>query len=149
MIQIAVFAVVAFAAVIAGVFLVLPRNAVHSALFLVGVQLCLAVLFLLQGAFLVSVLQIIVYAGAIMVLFVFVVMLLGVDKKEALIEPLRWQRPLAAGLGLLLAAQAIYLVLSQHIPVGSGGLNAAPRQGNVQSVAPVPFTHCALPFQAT
>ncbi|HMC08262.1 MAG TPA: NADH-quinone oxidoreductase subunit J, partial [Actinomycetota bacterium] len=112
MIQVAVFSVVAVVAVGAAVALVLTRNAVHSALYLVGVQLALAVLFLLQGAFLVSVLQIIVYAGAIMVLFVFVVMLLGVDKKEALIEPLRWQRPLAAGLGLLLAAEAIYLALS-------------------------------------
>src|SRR5260370_1842300 len=106
MIQIAVWAVGALAGVSAGVFVVLTRNAVHSGLLLVGVQLCLAVLFLLQGAFLVSVLQIIVYAGAIMVLFVFVVMLLGVDKKEALIEPLRWQRPLAAGLGPLLPPRA-------------------------------------------
>jgi NADH-quinone oxidoreductase subunit J len=149
MIQIAVFAVVAAAAVIAGVFLVLTRNAVHSALFLVGVQLCLAVLFLLQGAFLVSVLQIMVYAGAIMVLFIFVVMLLGVDKKEALVEPLRWQRPLAAGLGLLLAAEAVYLALSQHIHLGSGGLKAGPHEGNVQAVARVLFTHWALPFEAT
>ena len=106
MIEIAVFGVVATLSVVAAMFLVLTKNAVHSALFLVGVQLCLAVLFLLQGAFLVSVLQILVYAGAIMVLFVFVVMLLGVDKKEALIEPLRWQRPIAAGLGLLLVAEA-------------------------------------------
>jgi NADH-quinone oxidoreductase subunit J len=148
-IQIAVFSVIAAVAVIAGLAMVLTRNAVHSALFLVGVQLCLAVLFLLQGAFLVSVLQIMVYAGAIMVLFVFVVMLLGVDKKEALIEPLRWQRPIAVGLGLLLAAEAIYLALSQHIHVGSGDLKAAPHEGNVQAVARVLFTHWALPFEAT
>jgi NADH-quinone oxidoreductase subunit J len=149
MIQIAVFAVIAAAAVLAGIFLVVTRNAVHSALFLVGVQLCLAVLFLLQGAFLVSVLQIMVYAGAIMVLFVFVVMLLGVDKKEALTEPLRWQRPLAAGLAVLLIGEAIYLALSQHIHVGNGDLKAAPHEGNVQAVARVLFTHWALPFEAT
>src|SRR5260370_1339270 len=137
MIQIAVFAAVAFAAVIAGVFLVLTRNAVHSALFLVGVQLCLAVLFLLQGAFLVSVLQIMVYAGAIMILFIFVVMLLGVDKKEALIEPLRWQRPIAAGLGVLLVAEAIYLALSPPVPVRTRDRNAAPTRGNVQAVGRV------------
>ncbi len=153
MIEIAVFGVVATLSVVAAMFLVLTKNAVHSALFLVGVQLCLAVLFLLQGAFLVSVLQILVYAGAIMVLFVFVVMLLGVDKKEALIEPLRWQRPIAAGLGLLLVAEAVYLALSQHIHVGQSGLGSAlragPSEGNVQAVARVLFTHWALPFEAT
>lgn len=149
MIQIAVFAAVSALAVGAGVSLVLTRNAVHSALFLVGVQICLAVLFLLQGAFLVSVLQVIVYAGAIMVLFVFVVMLLGVDKREALVEPLKFQRPLAAGLGLLLVAEAVYLALSQHVHVGKGDLVANPGEGNVQSVARVLFTHWALPFEAT
>jgi len=148
-IQVAVFSVVAVVAVGAAVALVLTRNAVHSALYLVGVQLALAVLFLLQGAFLVSVLQIIVYAGAIMVLFVFVVMLLGVDKREALIEPLRFQRPLALGLGLLLAGEATYLALTQHVHVGAGELRAAPGEGNVQAVARVLFTHWALPFEAT
>jgi NADH-quinone oxidoreductase subunit J len=148
-IQIAVFAVIAALAVGAGLALVLTRNAVHSALFLVGVQICLAVLFLLQGAFLVSVLQVIVYAGAIMVLFVFVVMLLGVDKREALVEPLKFQRPLAAGLGILLVAEAVYLVTSQHVHVGKGDLIAGPHEGNVQAVARVLFTHWALPFEAT
>ena len=149
MIQIAVFAVVAALSVTAALALVLTRNAVHSALFLVAVQLALAVMFLLQGAFLVSVLQIILYAGAIMVLFVFVVMLLGVDKKESLVEPLHWQRPLAAGLALLLIAEAVYLVTSQHVHVGNGDLRAAAGEGNVQSVARVLFTHWALPFEAT
>ena len=149
MIQIAVFADVAALAVGAGLALVLTRNAVHSALFLVGVQISLAVLFLLQGAFLVSVLQVIVYAGAIMVLFVFVVMLLGVDKREGLVEPLKFQRPLAAGLGLLLVAEAVYLALSQHVHVGKGDLVAGAHEGNVQAVARVLFTHWALPFEAT
>ena len=61
------------------------RNAVHVALFLVASQLALA--FLLQGAYFIAAIQIIVYAGAIMVLFLFVIMLLGVDRKEALTDP--------------------------------------------------------------
>jgi NADH-quinone oxidoreductase subunit J len=149
MIEVAVFAIVAVAAVGAGAAMVLTRNAVHSALFLVGVQLSLAVMFLLQGAFLISVLQIIVYAGAIMVLFVFVVMLLGVDKREALVEPLRFQRPLAVGLGLLLAVEATYLALTQHVQVGIGDLRAVPGEGNVAAVARVLFTRWALPFEGT
>src|SRR5919199_4378655 len=82
-------------------------NAVHVALFLVGAQVALAVAFLLQGAFFDAIIQIIVYAGAIMVLFLFVIMLLGVDRRDALIEPLRGQRPLAIGLGALLAVEIV------------------------------------------
>ena len=114
MIQIAVFAVVALAAVIAGVFLVLTRNAVHSALFLVGVQLCLAVLFLLQGAFLVSVLQIIVYAGAIMVLFVFLFVWL-----RATLPRLRYDRLMAVGWRVLIPAALTWLVVSGLAMAGS------------------------------
>lgn len=149
--QYSVFIVVSLLALGAAVAMVFSRNAVHSALFLVGVLLTLAVLFLLQQAFLVAVLQIIVYAGAIMVLFIFVVMLLGVDKQEALTESLSSQRPLAIGLGVLLAAEAVYLGLSQHIHVHAVGAvtKQLPGQGNVTAVARDLFTNWALPFEAT
>jgi len=125
------------------------RNPVTAVMSLVGTFFALAATYASLSAHFLAVLQILVYAGAIMVLFIFVVMLLGVDKKEALIEPLRWQRPLAAGLGLLLAAEAIYLALSQHIHVGSGGLQAGPHEGNVQAVARVLFTDFLWPFEIT
>ena len=67
------------------------------------------VTFLLQGAFFVAAVQIIVYAGAIMVLFLFVIMLLGVDRRESLIEPLAGQRRWRSGLGALLAAEILYV----------------------------------------
>lgn len=153
MIEVIVFAVVAAVAVGAGMALVLTKNAVHSALFLVGVQLALAVMFLLQGAFLVAVLQIMVYAGAIMVLFVFVVMLLGVDRKDTLVEPLKLQRPFALGLGLLVAVEGAYLLLTQHVHVAAaaptGQLAQTPHESNVTAVARVLFTSWALPFEAT
>ena len=93
----------------AGMAMLFARNAVHVALFLVLSQVGLAVAFLLQGAFFVAAVQIIIYAGAIMVLFLFVIMLLGVDRREALDEPLKAQRPLALALGVLLAAQVLYV----------------------------------------
>jgi len=83
----------------AAVGVVLARNPVHSALFLVLTLVSVAVLFLLQDAQLVAAVQIIVYAGAIVVLFLFVIMLLGVDRPENFDEPLRFQRPIALGLG--------------------------------------------------
>ena len=83
--EVLVFGVMFVVALGCSLAMLFAPNAVHVALFLVGSQVALAVAFLLQGAFFVAIVQIIVYAGAIMVLFLFVIMLLGVDKREALI----------------------------------------------------------------
>ena len=131
------------------------RNAVHAALFLVGSQIALAVAFLLQGAFFVAAVQIIVYAGAIMVLFLFVIMLLGVDRKEALIEPLPGQRGIAVGLGALLAAEIVYVaVRGVTFVVGGTGTQADlerinENSGNVTGLARLLFSRYLLPFEAT
>jgi NADH-quinone oxidoreductase subunit J len=131
-------------------------NAVHVALFLVGSQVALAVAFLLQGAFFVAIVQIIVYAGAIMVLFLFVIMLMGVDQRETLVEPLSGQRPLALGLGALLAAQVLYVVLRgvDLVAGGGGGGTAALEEvnrdpGNVKAIATLLFSRYLLPFEVT
>lgn len=131
------------------------RNAVHAALFLVAAQIALALGFLLQGAFFIAAIQIIVYAGAIMVLFLFVIMLLGVDRREALIEPLPGQRPLAVGLGALLVAEITYVAwrgsfLIAASPEGAEALDSLNRDpGNVESIARALFSRYLLPFEAT
>ena len=130
-------------------------NAVHTALFLVAAQIALAVAFLLQGAFFVAAIQIIVYAGAIMVLFLFVIMLLGVDRREAMIEPLPGQRPLAIGLGGLLATEIAYVAWRGLSSLGTtaegqealNALNEDP--GNVESIANTLFSKYVLSFEAT
>jgi len=129
-------------------------NAVHVALLLVLSQVGLAVAFLLQGAFFVAAVQIIIYAGAIMVLFLFVIMLLGVDRRESLNEPLRGQRPLALGLGVLLTAQVLYVAWQgMDLAFADGGetaiqeINADP--GNVLGLARVLFGRYVLPFEIT
>lgn len=133
--------------------MIFARNAVHAALFLVVVQVALAVTFLLQGAFFIAAIQIIVYAGAIMVLFLFVIMLLGVDKREVLIEPLGAQRPLAVGLGALLTVEVLYIVMKGVDLIGDDGsevLNAINEDpGNVLAVARSLFSRYLLPFEAT
>jgi len=130
------------------------RNAVHVAMLLVLSQVGLAVAFLLQGAFFVAAVQIIIYAGAIMVLFLFVIMLLGVDRREALDEPLRGQRPLALGLGVLLTAQVLYVAWQGvDLAFADGGetaiqeINSDP--GNVLGLARVLFGRYVLPFEVT
>jgi NADH-quinone oxidoreductase subunit J len=131
-------------------------NAVHVALFLVATQVALAVAFLLQGAFFIAAIQIILYAGAIMVLFLFVIMLLGVDRPEILTEPLPAQRPLAVGLGALLGAEILYVAfrgVDLAVSAESAGaaaldeLNRDP--GNVVAIANLLFGNYLLPFEET
>ena len=99
-----IFFVCAAAALVGAVGVIISRNPVHSALWLLLTMLTMAVFFLMQDADLVAIIQIVVYASAIVVLFLFVITLLGVDQHETLDEPLKFQRPLALGLGVLLFA---------------------------------------------
>src|SRR5919204_1356009 len=95
---------------LAGAFgVVLARNPVHCALSLVVTLVSVAVLFLQQDAHLLAAVQVVVYAGAIVVLFLFVIMLLGVDRSESLRDPLPFQRPAAVALGAILLAELIFL----------------------------------------
>jgi NADH-quinone oxidoreductase subunit J len=154
-IDIVLFVVMFVVALGSALAMLFARNAVHVALFLVATQIALALAFLLQGAFFVAAVQIIIYAGAIMVLFLFVIMLLGVDRREILIEPFSAQRPLAAGLGALFAVEICYVALrgSDLVVTGDGGqaalqdLNTNP--GNVEALASVLFSEYLLPFEAT
>jgi NADH-quinone oxidoreductase subunit J len=133
---------------------VLARNPVHSALFLVLTLLSVAVLFLLQDAELIAAVQVIVYAGAIVVLFIFVIMLLGVDRREALTETLRFQRPIALALGAMTLVE-ILLLAGHTWATGTQTASGVPLTGggdfgnNVQRVARVLFTDFLWPFQLT
>ena len=133
---------------------VLSSNPVHSALYLVLTLLSVAVLFLMQDAELVAAVQVIVYAGAIVVLFMFVIMLLGVDRRESLTESLRFQRPIALALGALLLVEI--LLLGGHTwATGAKTVSRVPITGggdfgtNVQRVARLLFTDFLWPFQLT
>ena len=126
------------------------RNAVHAALLLIVNFFTLAVFFLVLGSPFLFAVQIIVYAGAIMVLFLFVIMLLGVDRRESLRERLAAQRGLAILLGLGLIAELVTAVrLGVGISTRATGLPAMFAGGNVQALARVLFGPYFLPFEAT
>src|SRR5882762_9722214 len=97
-----VFGIAALACLIGALGVIVSSNPVHSALSLVGTLFGIAILFVELGAHFLAAVQVIVYAGAIVVLFLFVIMLLGVDKAEALdAEPLGGQRPAAAAVAVI------------------------------------------------
>jgi NADH-quinone oxidoreductase subunit J len=127
------------------------RNVVHAALFLVVNLGCVAVMFLLLDAPFLFAVQIIVYAGAIMVLFLFVIMLLGVDRTDVRTERLFLQRPLA-----IVLAAAFLLEIGMAVRAGVGfatkapeGFDALQPTGNVQAVADVLFRSYFFPFEVT
>ena len=146
-----VFWIVAPISVASAIAMVVARSAVHSALLLIVNFFTLAVFFLLLGSPFLFVVQIIVYAGAIMVLFLFVIMLIGVGRRESLKERLPAQRWLAILLGLGLIAEVAVAVragigFSNH---GAAGFAALNRGGNVQALARVLFSSYFFPFEVT
>jgi len=133
----------------AAALMLFQRNAVHAALLLILNQFTLAVFFVLLDAEFLAAVQVIVYAGAIMVLFLFVIMFLGVDRRETLRERLRGQRPLAIVLGVFMVVAIVFVV-----QVGVGLTRRATTEipqpdGNVQEVARVLFTDYVFPFEVT
>jgi NADH-quinone oxidoreductase subunit J len=143
-----VFAPIALGSAIA---MLLMRNAVHAALLLVVNFFCLGVMYLLLDAPFLFAVQIIVYAGAIMVLFLFVIMLLGVDREEDLHERLIAQRPVAIALGVVVVVEVAVAVragvgFATRAPAGFDAVNA---DGNTKALARVLFTRYFFPFEAT
>ena len=146
-----IFYVCALAILSGALGVVLARNPVHSALFLLLALVSVAVLFLQLDAALVAAIQVVVYASAIVVLFVFVITLLGVDQHESLAETRPFQRPIAVLLGALLFAQ-IVLVAGHHWVTGThsarGALGSV-RSGNVSTLAKSLFTDFVWAFEIT
>jgi len=144
------FWVLGTVAVLGALGTVLMRKAVHSALSLAGTMIVLAVFYLAQGAYFLGVVQIVVYTGAIMMLFLFVVMLVGITAADSLKETLKGQRWLAAicglGFGILLIAGIANASLDTF--AGTGQANTA-QGGNVQGLARSVFTTYVWAFEIT
>lgn len=143
-----VFWVLAPVAVLAGLGLVFARKAVHGALMLALDMICLAIFYVVQGAPFLGVVQVIVYTGAVMMLFLFVLMLVGVDASDSLVETIRGQRvaALLAASGFGILAVAITLRVTAAEPVGLGTANG---EGNVQGIAALLFSDYVFAFEAT
>jgi len=146
--ELALFLLLSLVAIASALGMLLSRNAVYSALFLVLNFITVAVFYLLLGAPFIAMAQVTVYAGAIMVLFLFVIMLLGAESlPRSTVLP--WQRPLAIGLSILLGAEAAYLLLTKARPAGNilapgAAVNATE---NLQQLGMTLFNEYLLPFE--
>jgi NADH-quinone oxidoreductase subunit J len=141
------FLTFALIAVMCGINVVIQTHPISSALSLVGVMCSLAVLYLLLGAEFIAAAQVIVYAGAIMVVFVFVIMLLnaGAERKESKSLVARYLGfPLQIGL-LGVLSYAIYLAMPRSVGVKFGGFMG----GKAEDVGRALFTAYLLPFELT
>jgi NADH-quinone oxidoreductase subunit J len=130
--------------------MLMSRNAVYSALFLVMNFVTVAVFYLLLGAPFIAMAQITVYAGAIMVLFLFVIMLLGAESLPKG-EVLPWQKPLAAILAVILAAEATFLLVTKARPAGDivPPGDTVNTMDNLRELGQTLFTEYLLPFEVT
>jgi NADH-quinone oxidoreductase subunit J len=140
--EMVIFVILAVIAVTASVGVIAQRSAVKSALFLLVNFCCLAGLYVLLSAQFVAVAQVIIYAGAIVVLFLFVVMLLGIERAEETRDPLRYQWIAGGLLGVLLTVGIVWALILM-----APGTDAGPITDSVQAIGAALLTDFVLPFE--
>jgi len=151
MVEVVVFAVAAVVILGGAVGVIVNRNPVHAALSLVATLFGIAVLFVAQEANFLAAVQVIVYAGAIVVLFLFVIMLLGVDLSEDLdTEPLVGQRPAAIAIGVLIGAGLVAVVVTSAVTGVPAASQRWVRDGDdVAQIGRLLFTDYLFAFEIT
>lgn len=151
------FFVLAVATIASALGVIIFKSAVHSALSLILTLIFIALFYLQLGALFIAIVQILIYAGAIMVLFLFVVTMLATDAGDTdLIDRIPWQRFVAGGLGLVLVAALSYLLFTGTTidsgAVASGGASlsqAVASNGNIEAFGLALFHGFAFPFEVT
>ncbi|MEX2651209.1 MAG: NADH-quinone oxidoreductase subunit J [Acidimicrobiia bacterium] len=152
MVEALLFVLMALGALAGAVTVVVARNSVYSAMGLLATLFSVAVLYVVQLAHLVAAVQVIVYAGAVMTLFLFVIMLIGVDLSEAIDERLPRQRLWVGGLaGLVIILAGVVTVSGEFewVPAAAPETIVESTNGTVQAVAVPLFTEWVLAFEAT
>src|ERR1051326_2394900 len=143
-----IFWILAVASVGAALAMILVRRAVHCALMLAVVMLCLATLYAMQGAPFLAFVQIIVYTGAVLMLFLFVLMLIGISSADSITETIKGQRMAAA-------LFAIGLLVLLAFGIGHAAIGPAPASSaanganNLTGIAQLIFTTYVFPFEVT
>jgi NADH-quinone oxidoreductase subunit J len=134
-------------AVISAIGMLLVKKAVHSALLLAWVMITLAIFYIAQDALFLGIVQIVVYTGAVMMLFLFILMLVGVDASDSLTETIPGLRPIAITAALGFGGLLVSLIGRATLGHGAYGLAEANSEGNVQALAKLLFSTYVWPFE--
>jgi NADH-quinone oxidoreductase subunit J len=145
----AIFWILAIVSVAAALGMILTRKAVHSALMLAAVMFSLAVLYAVNDAPFLALVQVIVYTGAVLMLFLFVVMIIGVSSTDSLIETIKGQRVAAALVGIGFAVLLFVGFGHATLPKTTGLKEANGNGGNVMGLARLIFTKYVFAFEVT
>ena len=141
------FWVLAPLSVIASLGMLLVKKAVHSALLLAWVMITLAIFYIAQDALFLGIVQIVVYTGAVMMLFLFILMLVGVDASDSLTETISGLRPIAITAAVGFGGLFVSLIGRAKLGRDAVGLTAANANGNVEGLAQQLFSTYVWPFE--
>lgn len=134
-------------AVLAALGMLFVKKAVHSALLLAWVMISLAIFYIAQDALFLGIVQVIVYTGAVMMLFLFILMLVGVDTSDSLVETIKGHRAIALLAAVGISGLLISLIARATMVYDAVGLAAANRSGNVNGLAEQLFTRYVWAFE--
>jgi len=141
------FWVLAPLSVVAALGMLLVKKAVHSALLLAWVMITLAIFYIAQEALFLGIVQIVVYTGAVMMLFLFILMLVGVDASDSLTETIPGLRPIAITAAIGFGGLLVSLIGRATLGHGAYGLAEANSEGNVEGIAQLLFSAYVFPFE--
>jgi len=133
--------------VVAALGMLLVKKAVHSALLLAWVMITLAIFYIAQEALFLGIVQIVVYTGAVMMLFLFILMLVGVDASDSLVETIKGLRWIAITAAVGFGGLMISLIGRATLGRSYVGLEQANANGNVEGIAPLLFSDYVFPFE--
>ena len=149
MVEVILFAIFALAALGGAMVMVSARNPVYSAMGLLLAMFSMAVFYIMNGAHFVAAVQVLIYAGAVMTLFLFVIMLIGVDKVVDTDEKIPLQRPMVVVLGSGLVFLVIAAAWDAWITGTASGVCAVDCTGTIENISDELFGAWLLPFEAT
>ncbi len=145
-VEVVLFVAFAVVAVAGALTMVTARNPVYSAMGLLAAMFAMAVFYVMNDAHFVAAVQVLIYAGAVMTLFLFVIMLIGVDRAEDRTEQIPFQRPIALVLGAALIALVFVAARASWVTgFGSGAVEI----GTIENISDELFDTWLLPFEAT
>ena len=133
--------------VIAAIGMLVVKKAVHSALLLAWIMITIALFYIAQDAVFLGIVQVVVYTGAVMMLFLFILMLVGVDSSDSLTETIAGLRPIAITAAVGFGGSMVSLLSRATLGRQATGLSAANADGNVQGIANELFSTYVFPFE--